>query len=222
MKKYKIKENYKKHSISCELFHNKNTKDSELPSNKEIYNLIKTLALKCSNLEKELVKLKQTVHIRQKKQTMGYLNTHCDVIKEDFTKWYENIKIEREDLEKVFDSDLSEGIKQVLKKNKSECICGFSHKPNVVYVYEKEWRVMTSEDMEKMIKHLNREFMKEFIIWRKENEKEIEGNEKRKEEEIICMIKVNGCKISVEKRAAEIKKWLYSEIEEKLEIYEYE
>lgn len=219
-KTYKIKENLKKHSISCGLFYG-NCK-TKLPDKYEMYNLIKTLADKCNAMEKKITKLQQVIHIRQKKQIIEYLNTSATVIKRGFTKWYKNIKINQKDLEKIFEEDLTEGIKHILKKHKDECICAFSQKPNVIYIYEDKWQMMTMEDIEKMINWLSREFMKEFISWKREHEKEIEENEKRKEEEIIYMIKVNGSKIPVEKRAREIKQWLYTEIEEKLDIYELE
>ena len=81
---YKKKENYSKHVITCAFFHNVhlqsrddfNLSVEDLPSQREMFLLMKELANKCHELEKKLGHLEQTVNIRQKKQIITWLNTH--------------------------------------------------------------------------------------------------------------------------------------------------
>jgi hypothetical protein len=188
---------------------------------------MKELAFKCNKLETELNHLKQTVNIRQKKQIIEWLNIHNSTNISSYSEWVESITVNYENLFKVFEEDLIEGIKHVLSSKidsmKKSPVCAFTQKTNTIYIYdESAWRNMNNEDLEKMIYHLNKLFLKEFIKWQKENEEKISNSEKMKDIELSHMIKVNGYKISTEKMVGEIKKWLYSKIEQNLDsLYEY-
>jgi hypothetical protein len=58
-----------------------------------------------------------------------------------FTEWFKSWEVYMDDLQKVFENDLSDGIKQVIKREielyKSiKPICAFSNKPNYLYVFD--------------------------------------------------------------------------------------
>lgn len=245
-KSYKLKENYKKHKSACDLLYNIQLKthdeivdlSEEMPSQKEMFNLLKELSLKCSNLEKEVSHLKSIVNIRQKKQILECLNNANSQSKtptNTFTEWYTNWTVNMEDLYKIFENDLSEGIKNVIKREieNYSCgvkpICAFNNKQNYIYVFEKEnetsspqWRPLSAENFDNMFLYINRKFFQIFINWQNENRDKIESSEAEKDTTIMHMIKLNGSRVPTEKRENEIKKWLYSIIEQKSDIlYEF-
>jgi hypothetical protein len=236
---YELKRNYKNHIISCELFHKiqSQTQDEfteeaeEIPDAKTMYKYIKELALKCNKLEKEVVALRAFVGKKQQKTIMSCLNAH-KIIAKQFTDWYSDFTISSEDLLTVFRDDLILGMKNVLKKyihtEKSIPISAFTNKPNTLFIYmnneitnQSEWRIMNADDLSTFIYSLNRMFIIEFTKWQKENKDIIENNEQMKDTEINYMIKINGMRLSNEKKMGEIKKWMYTELAKEVEMYEY-
>lgn len=241
-KNYKIKANYKKHSISCELFyHKKNMTNDEwneytdnVPTTKELYSLIKELAFKCNYLENEVQQLRQTIHVRKKKEIIEWLNKNrLNNQEKTFTEWYKNIHVDFTILKTIFENDLTHGIKELLSKqlaNKNKNpIAAFTQKQNSFYIFDisseaisqKKWRTMENDDITKMIEYINKCFLKIFVKWQIENESMISQSEILKDQEINYMIKINGSKIPMEKRVLDIKKWLYNILEENIEFYEF-
>lgn len=244
-KSYKLKENYEKHKSACDLFHIIQSKthdeitdiSEEIPTQKEMYKLLKELALKCGNLEKEVSQLKAVVNIRQKKQILECLNNQNSETKKPkitFTQWYKTWEVTVDDLFKVFEDDLSEGFKNVINRQISifqeiKPLCAFTNKPNYIYMFEQEtetnliqWLPLSSEIFNEMFMYITRKFFQVFIKWQNENREKIESSEAEKDTIIMYMIKLNGSKVPTEKRELEIKKWLYSVIEQKSDIlYEF-
>ncbi len=244
-KSYKLKENYEKHKSACDLFyiiqaktHDEITDISEeIPTQKEMYKLLKELALKCGNLEKEVSQLKAVVNIRQKKQILECLNNQNSENKKPritFTQWYTSWNVITDDLFKVFENDLSEGLKNAINRELStfegiKPLCAFTHKPNYIYMFENEnensvpsWKPLDSECFNQMFMLLHKKFYKIFMTWHEENREKIESSEAEKDAVIMHMIKINGSRVPTEKRELEIKKWLYSVIEQKSDVlYEF-
>ena len=239
---YKLKSNYQKHLTGCELFYQSQLKHPDeftnsiesVPDIRQLYVYIRELASKCASLEQEVVQLKQHVHIKQKKQILSWLNTHrINGLNTSFIEWIrENIRnISYEKLEIVFANDLTEGIfhilESILKPMKLRPICAFTQKSNYLYICDRdsdhkmEWRAMTTDDMEKMVFHISQQFLIAFVKWQRENFERISASEKLKDEELSYMIKINGTKISMEKRCTDIKKRLYTLLEENLDLIEF-
>ena len=132
---------------------------------------------------------------------------------------------------RVFRQGLVEGVKYVLscyistknKKQKLPIRC-FSQKHNTFYIYsgtdtaevskKTQWRIMTMDDFEMMIDGISQLFVREFLIWQRENCDIICNNETHTEEQMMYMIRVNGMKPSKERGMGEIRKWLFSTLEE--------
>jgi len=230
---YKKKENYSKHVITCAFFHNVhlqsrddfNLSVEDLPSQREMYLLMKELANKCHELEKKVGHLEQTVNIRQKKQIITWLNMHRTTNIFPLYEWARTLTVSDDNLNTVFKKDLTEGIKEVISKaSVVNCpLAAFTQKANTLYVYNKqgEWSTSTNENVEKIVFIISQAIMRKFVIWMDENEAEISQSEERKDEEIMYMIKVNGSNVSDEKRASDIKKWLITTLEEDLNLFEF-
>jgi len=137
---------------------------------------------------------------------------------------------------RVFQQGLVEGIKYVLdcyiRAEKSKHILPircFTQKPNAFYVYcgnddttpDKKggkslssWKLMTNSELETMTDYLSQLFVREFLVWQKDNTAEIGGDERRGEEQITYMMRVNSMRPSKEKGIAEVRKWLFTTLEE--------
>lgn len=233
---YTLKKYYTKHFAICKEYHKIQTeKDVDRidyePTPKELYALIKELTYKCSELEKEVCKLKKTTYTRTRTHIVDWLNEN-KTIELSFTKWYSSMKIQHSNLELVFERDLNEGIKDVIEQNIENTnttnipICCFSKKLNQFYIYEYDensktnliWRKITKRDFEQMLFHISHKLMQVFIKWQNENKEKINNNEKMKQDEINCMIKINCSISSIDKRVDKIKKWLFPKIQDEISI----
>jgi hypothetical protein len=226
--------NYKAHIASCKLMYKLKTMTrddfqdsiSNIPSNEELFSMFKLLAAKYDKLELELQSLRGRSNNLYKKNIIDLLeNTRKPA--RGFYDWIVDIEIDYEILFIVFNGDLTEGMKQIfLKKMDStniKPICTFKQKNNTFYVYDKfivnnnpvyKWHIISSNEVEKVLNYFNYEFIKTFLQWQTENEEAISASEDMQDKIIQYMIKINGSKISNEKRWNELKKWLSTKIEE--------
>ena len=224
---YKIKENYNKHYVSCEFFHNKSCKDQHVEpvvKIEELYSYVKTLALKCASLENEISVLKQQMNLRQKRQILEYLNSDSKPRKSEvnFHDWYKSIKVGITELQKVFDFDMVAGMKSVIRVSFENMVnkplLAFVQKPNYLYIYEDGlWKNMQNEDIDKMLNFISSLFLKEFVKWQRENYEANSLNSKLMDAEMNYRMKINGISITNEKRNSEIKKWLFESLNENID-----
>jgi hypothetical protein len=236
------KENYVKHKTSgkCIIGFIEKTADvnnTNLPncdkiiSNTELMNTIRNLAIRVAKLEKDNISLKNTLNIRQKKQIVEVLNTPKFIPNMTFAEWSTTIPVNQTILLTIFEYDLTEGIKNsilsvILPRELNKLpIQAFSQKPNTIYIYNNktptdtkvEWMIMKNEMLAKLVSSISRNFLKEFIKWQAINKEKIDSNDNLKDLELLYMMKINGNKVSNEKRCAEIKKWLYSKISQTID-----
>lgn len=246
LRTYRLKKNYNNHIVSCEFFHKIQSKTHDefqdsietIPNQRNMFNLLKLLAIKCGVLEKEITYLKQNTQIRQKKQILEHLNEKKNVYK-SFVKWYKETEITEEDMKISMQQDLTKGIINILKRilslhdsskenDKRVPICYVKEKPHTIYIYDRvkdssnietetnrnEWKIASNDDIEKLVLFYSHEILKVFVKWQKENLEFFMANEKNKDLEIEYMSKISGIKNPVEKRVNELKKWLYSYLQE--------
>jgi len=211
-KTYKVKENYDKHLVCCEFFFRaRNTTDSDdpLPSQRQLFRIIQELAVKCSNLEKDMAILKNANTSRTKREVMDILRTtHVPAM--PFDAWIKAFVVEISHLEDVYKYDLTFGIKSCMKAtlNTDSPICAFLRKPNKFYIYQGEWRIVTPDEFDKMIQNLCHLFLRKF-----NNDQLAKFENSDKELMIINMIKINGgLNTNGEQRRRDIRKWLFTQI----------
>ena len=250
-KTYKIKKNFNAHFATCELLYSKQlmTKDEytnfteKIPSQREMYNLLKELAVKCKTLETEVAVLKQNANIKQRKHVLEWLNLNKPN-SVPFREWVQSIRVDGNGLIKVFESNLTEGIKYVIKNSllsDRKPLYAFTRKVDYIYVYhgdedgdgdedEKtplQWMHFTSAHCEKLVQYISKQLLIEFIKWQKDKQLSIPEsdmmdddalyeNTKMLDKDLKYLIKINGSNISLEKRTSEIKKWLYTILQEEL------
>ena len=141
---------------------------------------------------------------------------------------------------RVFNMGLLEGVKYLLgkfidserQKRRLLPIRCFTQKPNMFYIYcgssngdddvesnkpelfQQSWTTMSNADLERMVDYMSQLFVREFLLWQRQNTSEIEQDERRGEEQITYMMRVNSMRPSKEKGIAELRKWLFATLEE--------
>jgi antitoxin component of RelBE/YafQ-DinJ toxin-antitoxin module len=204
----------------------------KIPSHVELFHLVKELAAKCGRLETELHQVRNTMNIRQRKEITEWMNTARQTVSTDFNSWCRGFTVTETHLNKMFTTSITEAIKTVLsdeiKKHQKIPIAAFTQKPNSLYVYKLDettknsehhlkWKHLHSEDMETLIGGLVKKLLTMFVKWQTDNYENIISNEKLKDNELYYMGQLIRASSSPEKINAEIKKWLYTELEENIE-----
>lgn len=227
-RKYKLKENFDKHFITCEYLHKMKMKSHDdivesmeiIPNQREMFQLIKSVMLKNSLLENEIKQLKNTVNIRYKKEVLDWLNLFNNDNRKTFMESYKSIELLDEDLKTALDNDLTKATEHIMKRileKSSPPVSRFKEKPNQLFIYDFEkigeptikWKLASHTDIEKMVLFLSHALLKKFVNWQNENRSFFMENDKNKDLEILYMSRIAGIKNPVERRTADIKKWLY-------------
>jgi hypothetical protein len=190
-----------------------------VPSQRELYQLIKIVLHKNSVLENELRQLKKIVNIRHKKDVLECLNQNKNDQLRTWIEWYRSVELEEEDLKMALENDLTKAMEHIFKKKVSKGdapIYWFKEKPQQLFLYDgigepvkKAWKIASHTDIEKMVMCWSHALLKKFVVWQNDNRAFFIENDKNKDLEILYMSRISGIKNPVEKRTAEMKKWLY-------------
>lgn len=255
---WKQKKEYDKHISCCNYFYHlrRNPRPEmdengvKIPTHKELFRFVQELSMKCERLEKEVVRLKTNMNVKQKKVITEWLNQKEHQPKYTFEEWSKLATITENALQIVFKRDLTEGIRHVIQEfmienraTPAKPVRSFLQKPGVIYIYSKgewtshpteeaKWKIMTNEEFDNFMVMISQMFIRSFIVWQRTHLVSTEEdetntatdamNEKKREEEMNYLIKINGgMKSSSEKRNSELKKWFVSYIEENIQSVEY-
>ena len=188
-KSYKTKINLDKHLVLCEIIHrSKNNKqpddDIELPSQRQMYNIILELTMKYNKLEEKMLLLDKWLEKKKKKiNVIELLNTnvHPEFLWNDIS---EKIII----CDKHIDCLLSSGVVDAFyltmninifeKKDKQPfpLFC-LDQKQNCIYVYAKQspednpaWLEIGKEELIKFMGMIQRKLIKGLTEWRQQLE----------------------------------------------------
>ena len=235
---FKFKDLFDQHTVTCEYFYKKKRdRDREtesfeqLPTQQELYKLVQQLTVQCCKLQKDVDRLNSNSNVNRRKYIIESLNNYSKVtsvsIYDDWIKIKNPIKPYY--LERVFQEDLTDGIKTyisdlILLEKATFPIRSFTQKPNVIYGFcanvqepDKEfkppsWKILTIEQFGKWIMRISHSLLQAFVTFQTENVEKINSSESEKDKNIIFMIKINGGKISDERRWHDIKKWIIPKI----------
>ena len=214
---------YELHTTMCKFIHNSQYENSidryytemETPSQTAQFQYIIHLTQKLEDMEKKIAKLQQSVLPLCRKQVGEYLET-LPVPAKSFQEWSQSISISTDHLERVLKTELKTGVKNILEDIVEDGpIRAFTQKPNKFYLYDNEgdWRLMTSEEFVKFIGRLEHKCLRKYMEWAMEHQAELTDSPQGEELGMLYMAKLNGVKQgSVEQRAGEVKKWLFSKI----------
>ena len=128
--------------------------------------------------------------------------------KPDYKLWIQELEIEDDDLQYLFDNNREACIIRLLEKQKASIplLC-LIESPNIIYKYENsEWQLFENEEFKSFILILCQRILKKYINWKKGHHDIIVQNEDISELNIIYMNKVNGGSKKFDTCVKEIKK----------------
>jgi len=177
---YQRKIYFDRHVIACQfLSKNKRERDLETeeladtPSVRDLYAIILELAAKCQTLETKMQAMNKWAHItKQKLNITEWLNTTQPTAM-DYNEWVENLTLNQNDLNALFETDYVGGVMAILKKQPSTDgpVRAFIGKENTFYIFQGKWLLCDSDTFTKLMHLFDKQFMREFIVWQTDNKK---------------------------------------------------
>jgi hypothetical protein len=247
-RKFQFSDLYERHYYWCEfLCQGKRSRErqteayEQLPPPMEQFHLLQHCLVKIAKLEKEVSQLRGSIATRKRVAILQFLESTANRIRPamSFQEWIRTIPVTTNDLQRVFDVDLVEGMKyciQTMYANLNEQgrneipLAAFTQKKDTIYIYSavrradgesfnsgieieietKRWIMMSSDDFDQWMNRFSHRFLKEFIQWQLDHSDQIHSSEEQKEKHMDYMRKINGLGRAYEdRRRGEFRKWLY-------------
>ena len=191
-KEYVRKRAFKEHQLICEeLQKSKYTarvdkeENEDVPSQKDMYTLIKFLIKKNTQLENKVNELTKYVNKTKKRiNIINWLNENANR-SPDYEEWLACITIDQKIIEYVFKNGFAKGVVYILtlnlpcEKEFQHPIKSFNQNPKVFYIYhKKEWVIMTKAIFKKMICRITCILFREFTKWKEINKEQIKNDDR--------------------------------------------
>jgi len=185
VKEYSTKYNYDRHIACCHIYNSNNNEELDVvPSIKDIYTIVKELALKVTKLEEENKRLRSYGYKQEKLNILELLNNLSGEKQPKYTLdiWINNLLSNvKLYLPNVFDTNLLTGIISLLENSINNNdgtlpIRTFSNSKNTTYIYCDDngnniWKQASNKDIDKEIRKICRQFIIDFKeIWYKKHE----------------------------------------------------
>lgn len=250
-KSYKTRMNLDRHLILCETIHrSKNIKknsnlhvdeleEKDLPSQRQMYNIILELSMKCNKLEEKIEQMSKWVEKKKKKiNILEWLNTNTNITPEFvFDELISKISLIDCDIDILLTNGFNETFYQIATRNifdKKEQInfplfC-LDQKTNYIYVYNRQnpvsQPIWTELERDKLVYFMNKIHMmitKGLTDWKKKLEKEKRFNEGQSDLYNKTLIKVMDIDFKKESTLNKIKNMIYEAIKTDMKgLIEYE
>jgi len=218
-REFKKLKSFQDHRTLCEMIRYARTDlvdETTLPSQQEMWNVLKVVLNKYSKLEKKVAELSKIAN-KEKKQVsvINWLNENKQ-FDLDYKKWKEGVEFTQDDLENVFNKGFIEGITDAILNNLTDSdtnvICGFQQKHNKLFLKEENaWRELNSEDMENIINYFQWGIQKEFGKYNEKNAKKLKDYN-NSDDWYKNIKKVTGSLISTTDKVNKIKVKLFSQL----------
>jgi hypothetical protein len=189
---FRRKTNYNAHILICEqLNDSKNMKmmmldeKGHIPSQTEMFYLLRNVMTKCERLESEVTKLRKYVDVTKKQiNALDWLNNNLTV-NVSYSKWLKSISITQEELNNVFKCKYIEGVYQILEKRlpiddtMNHPVKCFNQKNGMFFIYDdNKWSMMTMEKFNDLANTINVRLIKAFYVWKAKYIEEIENDDR--------------------------------------------
>lgn len=224
------KPKYEYHSIFCRWRHAPpKSRESEYDRHEKQLTdnqrdrLLRDLLYKVDQMTTEIQELKKKVSHLSKREKIDILERlQSNVPEQTFREWIGLIPITVAHLEKVFHSDLVQGICESLKDTIDSShnlpVCAFIQNKKTIYIYRetltKAWVILDKEECKKMIHILANRFFKLFIQWQQDHA-HLSTNPEWQEKEMIYSKKIIGQEVCVNTRTQRIYDWIHSYIQKR-------
>jgi len=209
-------------------------------SSPQIIKLVLDLSVKYENMERKMLDLiienqqlkkkMERIQTNQSTQTRKNILEYLKISSSPnkiFSKWINNIPVSKENLTTFFDKNLLDCFKQMLTDefaSQKLPIVNYIQKPNNIYIYEFEgenifnWKIMTDQDWKKWINIILKKLKNIYYEWKKENQQEIDNNDKLFEQVFSYNDKFNKLEKDVSQDTKQIKQYVVSRIQKSLQI----
>jgi hypothetical protein len=179
-KTFKLKHNYNKHILLCDiLYESTETNDKEF-TNKKLFDIVVKLTTKCNKMESKIQKLEKLLIKEIKKiNIIDYLNEHfppkhSNKKIENFTDNIKNIEITDEYVDIVYKNGCQNGIYMILQKlyplttNIHHNFKYFTSKSKQFYVYDdNKWNIdLNNENIYKLICKIHSKLLRKYFKWK--------------------------------------------------------
>ena len=184
-KSYKTRINLEKHLILCEIYHKSKTKtnnysnDDEnnlIPSQKNMYQIIVELTLKCNRLENKVNELSKNIVQKNKKiDVLEFLKNEMYKPELEFDNITEIVTVQQTDVEYLFNNSYLDSMNFILSRSIYNCeskipIVSFNEKKNVIYIYSNSnWTTISKDDFIRFMNIIQLKISKALSEWRKLN-----------------------------------------------------
>jgi hypothetical protein len=177
--------------------------------------------LQVKSLTEEVTRLKNNGNLRIKNNVKHYLKKSSPP-KLLFEEWINTFIVEIQHLEEVFQFNLTDGIKKIIKDRillegiQSIPLRAFKEKIGVIYIFTKEgneekngsWEVCTNEKFGSMIDCISHEFTRRFCSFQIIDE----------ETKFSYLTKITGSKINKDRQKSDLKSFTVSKIQIPLDL----
>lgn len=242
-KDFQLKNDYDEHKITCELIKKRkdlrNTQldriEDDIPNPRIMFELVKMLAAKCDKLEDEVRRLRERTQREQRKiDILQYLNHQVAPPPKTFKTWLKEIQVERESIETTIENNIIKGICNVLESEIYEDnlpLTAFSHKRNIIYVYEyvspdsnkADWTIMTEKMQNDMFDTLSNRMLKAYNKWESEQPSLTQETEANINIKTKYRQKILGLSICDETKYRKFSIWLFNALKKSaMHITEYD
>ncbi len=182
-KQYKRLKPFQEHRALCEMIHLASAEEKkdhllDIPSPTDMWLAMRVLIRKNAHLEKEVKKLRGWVSTQRKKlSVIDWLNDSPKPVL-NYTNWIENITLDQEDLEMIFEHNFIGGMFHILCRQLplhsdiNHPLKAFDQKLNTLFVYDGEkWSVMDRDDFKNLVGLVHQKLQRQFTIYNKKNER---------------------------------------------------
>jgi hypothetical protein len=239
-REFKYKSQYSEHISACEFLKtrakDRNTnlelEDDDIPNERMLYELMKNLAFRCQNLEKEVKDLRQAARREKRKiDVIQYLNAH-QVPQTTYKKWRTSLEIKQSHLEATTEGNIIMGICRIIQDALITAtsitalpIAAFSHKHNTFYIYEENanWTIMNEDAVNRLFDTLSNRMLKTYNKWEDTQPDLILETEESQNKKNYYKSKMLGLSICDETKYRKFTNWLFNHLKKNIKgITEYE
>jgi hypothetical protein len=247
---YKLRNNFNKHIILCEIIYKANRSvtskttieteevNAELPSPKQMYQMLLELAIKYNTLETKIELMGKWVDKTKKKiNILDWLNNNSNLKPSNiFENLANSINILESDINLLFNNtfyDLLNEIflRHIYDKNESDIsLFALIQKPNTIYVYsnsksdiELEWIEVSREKLIYFLNIVHFKIVKSLLEWLKRNQDKVNSSDQLLDTYNKSHLKLMSIDFKHEPTLNKIKSSIYNKLKKDMKaLIEYE
>jgi len=191
--------------------------EAHIPSQTQMFYLVRNLIQKCNNLEHKVEKLEKYANITKKQiNAIEWLNTNI-TLSTNYKCWVDSIEIDEDKLFSILKNGYIEGIYSVIESYLSlsdvinHPIKCFKQNPNVFFMYnDDKWTHMTLSNFKYLGNKMSSKLIKAFNIWKSNNIDKINTCDRMYDTYVDYMRIILGENKTVEQIIQKLKPKLYS------------